>query len=319
MFKRLTLVNFMPFADAAIDFDAVCSITGQSDHGKTCILRALKLIVNNENFPEDLIRDDQQKAVLELTLSNGAIIRRERTRRDQRTVVTKPDGSVIPFTGKQDASPLIQELTGIHKVTLDPVVGPEDAAFVTIYEPFYGINLRPDTLMRRITAILGAGDLEIARIELTREKNQLQNKQATATDKLKDSEDVVTKAESEYQAFAKYEDRVNEHKKRVNSLAVLQQQVIEAGRYNEKLQSVEDKKSNLSAKIKEIGRLEDSKTALTILVMLVGKLSNDPTPKLKTISAKIKKAETLSGNCQALERLNQLLVGGVCETCGRPY
>lgn len=85
MFDKLRMRNFQAYADSELVFSSgVNIITGTSNCGKTSIVRALDLIINNKPLGDGYINDDSNETTVDLCFTrkeNKCCVTRERDRK----------------------------------------------------------------------------------------------------------------------------------------------------------------------------------------------------------------------------------------------
>lgn len=83
MIKSITLQNFQSHKDNTVDFcDGVNAIVGQSDSGKTAILRAINWVVNNKPTGEAFQSSWGGETIVSIALDSGVIVKRGRSASD---------------------------------------------------------------------------------------------------------------------------------------------------------------------------------------------------------------------------------------------
>lgn len=174
--KRLKLLNFKSHAETVIDFAGITSIIGKNDSGKTNILRALKILLHHADWPVSWIRYGEDSASIELTLVDGTVVTRTRTKTNQ-TVSILQNGVIEVYEGKRDATEFIQKAVKIKKITLDEASGPEDLNFLEVHDGPYLVGGRPDTVSRKIAGIVGANTIEDARSRLSKQVRELEKEE----------------------------------------------------------------------------------------------------------------------------------------------
>ena len=175
--KSLRLKNFKSHSDTSIEFGQITSIIGRNCSGKTNILRALKILLHHEDWPVSWIRYGQDTATIELTLTDGTIVTRKRSKSTQSVTINK-SGKIEVFEGKKEATQYIEKAIGIKKVTLDEVTGPEDLNFVEVNEGPYLIGGRADTVQRKVSGIVGANKIDDARSRILKNVKELETQSA---------------------------------------------------------------------------------------------------------------------------------------------
>ena len=176
--------NFKSHADSKIVFDSLeTSFVGTSDHGKTTILKALHLVCQHGNWPEDWIRKGTDSGWVEVELTNGNRVRRDRTRTSQSTTVTI-GGVTKKLEGVKTAEPYVRKALGFNLIILDESTGPEDLNFIGVNDSSYGMNSSPEVMLRKISGILGTNVIEDARNRLTKENKKLSSKRENVLEEL---------------------------------------------------------------------------------------------------------------------------------------
>jgi len=119
--NRVRIENFQSHVNTELAFDKGLNvIVGPSDQGKSAIIRAIKWVLYNEPRGTDFIRQGTKSVRVELELSNGYTITRERTPGKNRYVLQDPEGNASIFEGFGNEVPLeIIKAHGIPKVVLD--------------------------------------------------------------------------------------------------------------------------------------------------------------------------------------------------------
>lgn len=93
--KKIKLHNFQSYVDQEIEFaDGYNVIIGESNQGKTSILRAIRFVAECKPAGKSMIRIGTTEATVTLTLENGTIIERFIGKRDNGYRVFYPDGTV---------------------------------------------------------------------------------------------------------------------------------------------------------------------------------------------------------------------------------
>ncbi|GAV22514.1 AAA family ATPase [Carboxydothermus pertinax] len=119
--EKLILVNFQSHKYTEFNFEPGLNvIVGESDRGKTAVLRALRWLFYNEPKGTEFIRVGEKEARVTAYFSNGLILSRERSERKNRYVLMKPGEEPVVFEKfGQEVPPEIVEALRIHKVRLD--------------------------------------------------------------------------------------------------------------------------------------------------------------------------------------------------------
>lgn len=118
--KGLKLKNFQSHKDTEIIFEnGLTVILGQTDQGKSAIIRALKWVLYNEPRGTDFITAGCTSCEVTLEMSNGTIITRQRDKNKNRYIV-KANGKTDVFEGFGNNVPLeVIKAHGIPKIYID--------------------------------------------------------------------------------------------------------------------------------------------------------------------------------------------------------
>lgn len=183
-FCSLILRDFMSHKHTVIDLDTtICSIVGESEHGKTNIQRAAQIALMGEDWPPSMIRDGCDQAIIEVHWKNRILIT-TRTKNKQTFEFLNKDGSSYfsedaSFVGKKNTKKYLEEFTKFKQVIVDSTKGPEDLNFISVDSKgpiFLGDY---STIQKRVAAILGNDRLDSTRRKvnnnLSRNKKLLEN------------------------------------------------------------------------------------------------------------------------------------------------
>ncbi|WP_213997405.1 AAA family ATPase [Tepidanaerobacter syntrophicus] len=120
LIKSLRLINFQSHKDTKIDFDeGLTVILGQTDQGKSAIIRALKWVLYNEPRGTDFIMAGCKLCRVSLEMDDGSVIIREREGQRNRYILIQ-NGKEEVFEGFGNTVPLeIARAHGIPKIRID--------------------------------------------------------------------------------------------------------------------------------------------------------------------------------------------------------
>lgn len=120
LIKSLRLINFQSHKDTKIDFDeGLTVILGQTDQGKSAIIRALKWVLYNEPRGTDFIMAGCKLCRVSLEMDDGSVIIREREGQRNRYILIQ-NGKEEVFEGFGNTIPLeIARAHGIPKIRID--------------------------------------------------------------------------------------------------------------------------------------------------------------------------------------------------------
>lgn len=119
--KKVIIDNFQSHEHSELDFDLGLNIiVGQSDKGKSAIIRAIKWVLYNEPRGTDFIRYGTNECLVTiLTGDNYTITRRRKTTKNIYTII-KPDGEKLEFENFGNDVPIeVIEATGVKEIKLD--------------------------------------------------------------------------------------------------------------------------------------------------------------------------------------------------------
>lgn len=182
--KSIELTNFKSHEHSVIKFGNITSITGTNYSGKTNILRALKLVLYNEDWPKSWIRYGATSSSIKINLVDGKYVKRSLSSKTSGSEIEIFDGvNVTKYAGKKDASEAISKVTGIRKVVLDEGSGAEDLNFLSTKEVAPLLGGRADTVQRKVCGILGLNDIEDAKVRLVKKERAINTELETASKK----------------------------------------------------------------------------------------------------------------------------------------
>lgn len=118
--NKLKLVNFQSHKNTEIKFDkGLTVILGQTDQGKSAIIRALKWVLYNEPRGTDFITAGCNSCRVTLEMNDGTIITRARDKNKNRYILQKDNKKEV-FEGFGNIVPLeIVKAHGIPKIQID--------------------------------------------------------------------------------------------------------------------------------------------------------------------------------------------------------
>ena len=122
--KKVEIENFQSHKNTTIEFkDGLNTIIGESNSGKTSILRAIRWCLDNDPKGSDFITTGKDNCSVTVVFDDGTSITRKRTRNESGTydVIGKtvhPDGTVVKWnqTYKGFANNLPVEIMNIHQM-----------------------------------------------------------------------------------------------------------------------------------------------------------------------------------------------------------
>lgn len=119
--KKIELHNFQSHEYTEMEFDRGLNvILGNSDVGKTAILRAIKWALYNEPKGDYFIRQGEKEVSVKVTFSNGVVVERAKTPSKNSYFLVDSSGNEMRFEGFGiDVPKEITDVTNMYKVPLD--------------------------------------------------------------------------------------------------------------------------------------------------------------------------------------------------------
>ena len=224
MIQSITVKNFQSHKNTTLDFPTgVSVITGQSDSGKSSIVRALLWVLNNRPSG-DAIRNwkAQERDITKvgIVFSDGLIVVKERAKGKSSYIVNVSD-SIDRFEAiKQDVP---DEVSKIAKLT--------DCNVQTQHEPYFLLNESPGEVARRLNEIVGLDIIDVIfknldrRIRTVSGAIKVHNDTATRlTDEIKEIE-FADEFHDRVVALKKKQEDVDKLERSINALKELHQQI----------------------------------------------------------------------------------------------
>ncbi|HZK18111.1 MAG TPA: AAA family ATPase, partial [Clostridia bacterium] len=120
-FKKIILENFQSHAFTEINLHKGLNvITGESDRGKSAVIRALNWLIYNEPRGADFIRAGERECRVTVYLEDGGSVQRERTPSLNRYIVNEPGVGPQVYEGFGTRVPEeVSKALGVGQVMLD--------------------------------------------------------------------------------------------------------------------------------------------------------------------------------------------------------
>lgn len=248
--EKVEIHNFQAHEKKTVTFeDGLNILVGSSNSGKTAIIRAIQWVLYDSPSGNAFITTGKKKTKVILTLSNGYIVERNRTKTSSGSYkLTDPEGETLEFKGFSNNIPI--EIINAHQV---PEIKVGDSKIrINIQSQLEGAFMLSSTQSERINllgSLVGAEKADAANkeISLERRRNSSSKKQLEELlfeekeklDKFKDLE----KAEQTVQLIEKSMILLNSLEEKVKKLRLINE---EFNRKKEKLKEVSLELFNLS-------------------------------------------------------------------------
>lgn len=170
---KAEIYNFQAHSKKVIDFtNGLNVIVGESNAGKTAIIRAIYWVLFDKPSGSDFIKTGAKSVKVRLHLSNGYIIERRRTRSVSGTyTLTYPDGKTEEFKGFSNSIPI--EILNAHQMPEVKVNGTGYKVNVaTQLETPFLIGNSPTERLSLLGALVDADRADAAKREIGTEKKR---------------------------------------------------------------------------------------------------------------------------------------------------
>lgn len=262
--KRIVLENFQSHRQTEITLaPTVTVLIGESDQGKSAVVRALRWLFYNKPKGADFLRVGAERCRVAVEFEDGLTIVRERRGRTNRYEIRQPGRDPYVEEGfGREVPAAVQELTEIHPLKLEGVSFELHVAHQL--DPPFLLKETPAVRARAVghlsgTHLFDAADKRAARKlnELLRQRRELEDGMAKIQAQMEEFSDLP-RLESQYEECAACFRRGQETEARVAVLATLKEK-FESGlrefRENENLLKLLPRTEELQAASKGAGAL----------------------------------------------------------------
>lgn len=255
--KKVELHNFQSHEFTEMEFDRGLNvILGNSDVGKTAILRAIKWALYNEPKGDYFIRQGEKDVSCKVTFSNGVIVERLKTPSKNSYFLVDASGNEMRFEGFGiDVPKEITDVTNMYKVSLD---NSNNKTILNIADQLDGPFLLNDQASLRASAIgrlIGVNYVDDALRTVVRD-NKRTNQEIVEL--IKNKEDLKKQLD-EFSYIKEYKEKFEKITKIRNKIKTLQDRLELISKIKENLDKngieLEDV-SNLVEKFKSLNQLE---------------------------------------------------------------
>ncbi len=295
--KSIRLKNFQAHAEMEVAFSpTITTIKGSTDRGKSAILRALRWLCLNDFAGNEFIKEGEKKTVVEITTTDGEIIRTKST--DGTVNTYELEGRVLKSFG-QDVPADVATVLQLNPINFQ---GQHDA-------PFWFCETAGE-VSRRLNAVIDLSIIDKAIGAIGTEVRQSQEKKAFCLERLE-------AAKRELESLDPQRRRVDQFKRLRKQEATVQKMEDQASQFAGLVDRIRDNRAKeLEVKAEAGNRaLEAMKRALFLQERIDGlvKLGRAITgvPSLKhppSIEPLTKQFESLSASHEKAEGLRQMVV-----------
>lgn len=317
--KNVELHNFQSHSDTKLEFDRGLNvILGNSDAGKTAILRAIKWALYNEPKGDYFIRQGERDVSVTVTFSNGVVVERSRTPSKNSYYLKDAHGEEMRFEGfGLDVPKEITDATNMYKISLD---NSNNKSILNIAEQLDGPFLLNEQASLRASAIgrlIGVNYVddalrsvvrdnkrisqEIESLKKNKEDYKIQLKEfdyikdyKSRFDKISNIRDKIKNLQDRLNLISKLRDDYEDNKKEIeetNSLLLKFRNLEKIESITPKLENNLYKKISFENYLNRLNRIKDE-TALTRANLNKLESIDDLSEKIKYIDLKENKLMT---------------------------
>lgn len=255
--KKIELHNFQSHEYTEMEFDRGLNvILGNSDVGKTAILRAIKWALYNEPKGDYFIRQGEKEVSVKVTFSNGVVVERAKTPSKNSYFLVDSSGNEMKFEGFGiDVPKEITDVTNMYKVPLD---NSNNKTILNIAEQLDGPFLLNEQASLRASAIgrlIGVNYVDDALRNVVRD-NKRTNQEIV---ELRKNRDDLKEQLDEFSYIKDYKEKYEKITRIRNIIKDLQDRLDLCFKLKENLDKnkIELKEiSNLVEKFKNLNKLE---------------------------------------------------------------
>lgn len=205
---KLVVENFQSHANTVVDFsDGFNVIVGETNSGKTSLLRALQWVMYNDPKGSDFIRTGADECSVTVHLSDGHIINRTRSRSSAgQYKVTNPAGVEEVYQGFGTEIPI--EIFNAHQMPLVEL-SKGNSLSLNISSQLEGpflLSMNPSEKANAIGRIIGSQVLDGSIKEVSKDVGNLTKEMSN----LKKQLDIKNKAMESYDYLPDYKKRIEE-------------------------------------------------------------------------------------------------------------
>lgn len=256
--KKVELINFQSHSHTEIEFDRGLNvILGNSDAGKTAVLRAIKWALYNEPRGDYFIRQGEKDVSVKIVFSNGVVVERSRTPSKNSYYLLDAQGEEMRFEGFGLEVPKeITDATRMYKVSLD---NSNSKSILNISEQLDGPFLLNEQASLRASAIgrlIGVNYVDDALRTVVRDNKRVNQE----IDSLRSNRDSIKDQLKEYDYIKDYKEKFEKISEIRNKIVVLKDKLNLVSSLKEKynINKIEIEKINeLIEKFNNVEKIEN--------------------------------------------------------------
>jgi len=194
--KTLILENFQSHAHTELEIaDTLTVIVGETDQGKTAVVRALSWLFLNEPRGADFIRAGETECTVTAVFDDGVRLSRKRSSSKNRYIIEYPGQEPLILEGFGTSVPKeVIDLTGIARLPIDDSVSLA-LHFSRQLDPPFLLNETGAVKARAIGQLTGTHLFDLAHKRTARDVSRLEETK-------KELEEEIGKKEEELKSFA---------------------------------------------------------------------------------------------------------------------
>lgn len=301
--KKVELHNFQSHEYTEMEFDRGLNvILGNSDVGKTAILRAIKWALYNEPKGDYFIRQGEKDVSVKVTFSNGVVVERAKTPSKNSYFLVDSSGNEMRFEGFGiDVPKEITDVTNMYKVSLD---NSNNKTILNIAEQLDGPFLLNEQASLRASAIgrlIGVNYVDDALRNVVRD-NKRTNQEIV---ELRKNKEDLKEQLDEFSYIKDYKEKYEKITKIRNKIKNLQDRFELSSKLKENLDKNKielEETSNLVEKFKSLNKLEILIPNLENFILKKNNFENYLNKVVKTDS----EIDLINNNLNKLKSLDDL-------------
>lgn len=324
---ELEIINFMSHRHSFLEFGKPTSIIGENNHGKSVIVRALDLVLNNKAFPASKVTRGESEASIKVTFSDGSSITRKRSKNKQ-TCVIMQDGKETTYANIASIAEIVENFTGFRYIALDKKSKPESLQVIPVHagQSFMVSGMSSETVLRRFNRLTSGGAVGSAKSVIKSALTKLDSEHAVLTSQYEIQEKLVEALENP--GWDTVTTKLNSLEKSFQTASDIADHIL-------RLQEAEDEWNStdmvkISTDSKKVAALQalldavrplvaDAMTAFgdCIKIKQANKICTDDLSILKNLKAELKKATKTLVDSTTEYNNAKTAMSGVCPACGR--